>query len=311
MLDQLWLQLVASFVVTFVVSKVLLSVAKPSKVPIKPELLATQWGKQGTPVIGGVAFCLGTLATTLFNPALLEPTILLPVSALFLYGLLGLLDDWLKRKSFCGDGLPSLTKLALQACLAVLFLSVMQKASLLDTKLAIAGFSLELGVSYYLFALLYILYFVNAVNITDGLDALAGGSSIPLLLLLLLLSYQQGMACSPSLLGSLLAFLVFNIRPAQYFMGDCGSHALGSYIAVSAVLLNAELILFFASGLFLVELGSSLIQIISIRKFGRKVFPIAPLHHAYELKGVQEGYIVLSFTLVSWMFGAGSLLLSR
>jgi phospho-N-acetylmuramoyl-pentapeptide-transferase len=109
----------------------------------------------------------------------------------------------------------------------------------------------------------------------------------------------------------LLAFLFFNLPPARYFMGDCGSHALGAYIAMSALLMGSELVLFLASGLFLLELASSLIQIISIRRFGRKVFTIAPLHHAYELKGVKEGRIVVAFTLVSWLFAAVSLLISR
>ncbi|MGH0052183.1 MAG: hypothetical protein ACQ5SW_02175, partial [Sphaerochaetaceae bacterium] len=181
----------------------------------------------------------------------------------------------------------------------------------LDTHVDLLFLQLDFGFIYYLFALLYILYFVNAVNITDGLDALAAGSSLPILLLILLLSQKQGGMASSALVGSLLAFLFFNLPPARYFMGDCGSHALGAYIAMSALLLGSELVLFLASGLFLLELASSLIQIISIRRFGRKVFSIAPLHHAYELKGVKEGYIVLSFTLVSWVFVVVSLLVSR
>jgi phospho-N-acetylmuramoyl-pentapeptide-transferase len=134
---------------------------------------------------------------------------------------------------------------------------------------------------------------------------------MPLLALLLLLAHRSGISASPALSGSLLAFLVFNKKPAKYFMGDCGSHALGGYIAVSALLMGYEVVMFLAGGLFLVELATSLIQIISIRRFGRKVFTIAPLHHAYEQKGVAEGRIVSSFILVSWAFALLSLLISR
>lgn len=303
--------LLSSFIATFVLSKVLLSVAGQSGVAIKPELLSTQRQKWGTPVIGGIAFCLGTLAVSVLDPSLGDASVSYPLLALLLFGCIGLLDDRLKRTSDNGDGLASLLKLALQTQGALLLLILLGRNALLDTRLAIGPYSIELGLSYYVFSLLYILYFVNAVNITDGLDALAAGSSLPLLLLLLCLGAQGGSTTSPALLGSLLAFLFFNRKPARYFMGDCGSHALGAYIAISALLLGSEVVVFFASGLFLVELATSLIQIIAIRRFGRKVFSIAPLHHAYELKGVAEGRIVTIFTLVSWTFASVSLLISR
>ncbi len=309
--DRLLLLLVLSFVVTFVISKVLLSFVKRSDIAVKPELRAFQKQKAGTPVLGGLAFTLGTLLVSLFDPALAEPQLLFPLLALVLFAGIGFLDDHMKSKRSNGDGLPSLVKLLLQMQGAVLLLVLAKGQNLLDTRIDLLVFQLDLGIGYYLFALFYILYFVNAVNITDGLDALAAGSSLPMLLLLVMLSYKQGSLASSALLGSLLAFLFFNLPPARYFMGDCGSHALGAYIAISALLMGCELALFLASGLFLLELASSLIQIISIRRFGRKVFIIAPLHHAYELKGVKEGRIVIAFTLVSWLFAAVSLLISR
>ena len=303
--------LVSAFVATFVLSKVLLSVAGRSNVAIKPELLGTQAKKQGTPVIGGIAFCLGTLLVTLLDPALMQEGVVFPLLGLLLFALIGLLDDRMKIRSNNGDGLSSLLKLALQISGSLVLLMLLDLQGLLDTRLDIGSFTLELGTAYYAFACMYVLYFVNAVNITDGLDALAAGSSMPLLVLLLLLARRSGIIASPALIGSLLAFLVFNRKPAKYFMGDCGSHALGAYIAVSALVMGCEAVLFFASGLFLVELATSLIQIISIRRFGRKVFTIAPLHHAYELKGVAEGRIVSFFTLTSWAFALCSLLISR
>ncbi|MBJ2357786.1 phospho-N-acetylmuramoyl-pentapeptide-transferase [Sphaerochaeta sp. S2] len=309
--DRLLLLFVLSFVVTFVISKVLLSFVKQSDIAVKPELRAFQKQKAGTPVLGGLAFTLGTLLVSLFDPSLSNPQVLFPLLALVIFAGIGFLDDHMKSKHSNGDGLPSVVKLLLQMQGALLLLILAKGQNLLITHIDLVVFQLDLGIGYYLFALLYILYFVNAVNITDGLDALAAGSSLPMLLLLVMLSLKTGSMASSALLGSLLAFLFFNLPPARYFMGDCGSHALGAYIAMSALLMGSELVLFLASGLFLLELASSLIQIISIRRFGRKVFTIAPLHHAYELKGVKEGRIVVAFTLVSWLFAAVSLLISR
>lgn len=309
--DRLPIILFSSLLLTFVLSKVLLSLVGRSSVAIKPELRHVHASKAGTPVIGGIAFVLGTFVVTLFDPQLASPMVRYPLLGLVLFALVGFLDDHLKRTSCNGDGLPSLLKLALQVQAALLLLIILKQHALLKTTLDLGFAKLSLGSAYYLFALLYILYFVNAINITDGLDALAAGSSLPMLLLVIFFSIQRSVYSSSALLGAILAFLWFNRRPARYFMGDCGSHALGGYLAISALLLKAEVALFVASGLFLVELATSLIQIISIRKFGKKVFTIAPLHHAYELKGVKETHIVLSFILVSWLFGAASLLINR
>lgn len=309
--DRLLLLLGCSFAVTFVLSKVLLSVVQVSRIAIKPELAATQAAKQGTPVIGGLAFSMGTLGVSVFDPMLGESGVLFPLAGLLLFGLVGFLGDKLKDHNENGDGLSSVFKLVLQAQAASILLILMTSYGVIDTSVAFGPFTLHLGKLYYVFALLYILYFVNAVNITDGLDALAGGSSLPLLMLLVILSFRHGSSTSTALLGSLLAFLYFNLRPARYFMGDCGSHGLGAYIALSAILLKTEVVVFFAGGLFLVELATSLIQIIAIRKFGRKVFVIAPLHHAYEMKGVKETKIVMVFTLASWLFSSFALMVFR
>ncbi|MDD3904765.1 MAG: phospho-N-acetylmuramoyl-pentapeptide-transferase [Sphaerochaeta sp.] len=300
------------FSLTFVISKALLSLSHTINVAIKPELAEKQSKKQGTPSIGGIAFCLGTLISFCFSSSRALPSVYLPLLALLVFGLIGLLDDLAKPRHQNGDGISSLTKLLLQVSGAVLLLFVLYRSNSISTMLHVPflkGLTLQLGAWYYVFSLFYILYFVNAVNITDGLDALAAGSSLPLLLLLVFFSFTKGSTVSLALIGSLLAFLWYNRAPARYFMGDCGSHALGGYMAISALLLHTELVMLVASGLFLVEFATSLIQIISIRSTGNKVFSIAPLHHAYELKGVKESNIVKRFTLSSWMFTLVALLL--
>ena len=279
---------------------------------IKPELESTQSGKRGTPSIGGLAFSLGTALATLLCAHGFESTVIFPLLGLLLFASIGMVDDIAKARKGNGDGIQSLTKLILQAIVAVILLFLLRRSNSLTTSIFLPflkGKTLSLGWGYYLFALLYILYFVNAVNITDGLDALAAGSSLPLLLLIALFSFKANGSFSLALIASLLAFLLFNKKPARYFMGDCGSHALGGYMAVSALMFNAEVVLLVASGLFLMEFASSLIQIIAIRSTGKKVFSIAPLHHAYELKGIAERTIVGRFTLVSWIFALLGLLL--
>jgi len=306
------LEMGLSFCITFLISMLLLRYAPLIKVAIKPELEIVQSGKMGTPSVGGLAFCLGTVLTTLVFSNRLEPAVFFPLLSLVLFASIGLIDDIAKARKGNGDGIQSLTKLLLQATVSAVLLFLLHKSGNLSTNLILPlfkGRTLSLGWGYYLFALLYIMYFVNAVNITDGLDALAAGSSLPLLLLLALFSFKSNSPFSAALIASLVAFLLFNRKPARYFMGDCGSHALGGYIAVSALMLNASLLLLVASGLFLMEFATSLIQIIAIRSTGKKVFSIAPLHHAYELKGVAERTIVGRFTLVSWFFALLGLLL--
>ncbi|MFA6681508.1 MAG: hypothetical protein WCS35_05710, partial [Sphaerochaeta sp.] len=289
------LELGSAFTVTFLISMLLIRFAPIMQVAIKAELESVQSLKRGTPTIGGLAFVLGTTAVTLLFPSRFENSVLLPLLSLVLFAAIGLVDDLFKTRKSSGDGISSLAKLLLQALVAAVLLFLLQRSNSLTTTIMLPlfkGRTLSLGGTYYLLALLYILYFVNAVNITDGLDALAAGSSLPLLLLLAIFSFWSKRVFSPALIGSILAFLIFNKKPAKYFMGDCGSHALGGYIAVSALMLNAEVVLLVASGLFLMEFATSLIQIIAIRSTGRKVFTIAPLHHAFELKGVAERTIV-------------------
>ena len=308
----MFIEMALAFCITGIISMLIIRYAPLLKVAIKPELEMVQSAKRGTPSVGGVAFSLGTVLSTLLFPHRFDHTVIFPLLGLVLFAFIGLVDDISKTRKGDGDGITSVPKLILQALVAARLLLLLHKNGLLPTTLVLPllkGKVLNLGWFYYLFALLYIMYFVNAVNITDGLDTLAAGSSLPLLLLIAFFSFKSHVPFSGTLIASLLAFLLFNRKPAKYFMGDCGSHALGGYIAISALMLNAEVILLVASGLFLLEFATSLIQIIAIRSTGKKVFSIAPLHHAYEKKGVAERTIVGRFTLVSWFFALIGLLL--
>ncbi len=283
-----------SFLITFALSKVLLFLYQGSGATTKEYLPNLHLKKVGTPMIGGIAFITGSAFATLFEKDFFSPTILYPVLALLAFGAIGFVDDLLKERRKRGDGFSSLGKLALQLLVSTVFVLAMP----LDTTLTFRSLSINLGSWYYPFAIIYIASFVNAVNITDGLDTLASLAAIPALLLLLATTHHF----SGSLLGALIAFVWFNFPPAKTFMGDSGSHALGGFIAISALLANGEILILFASGLFFLELFSSLLQIISIRGFGRKIFIIAPLHHAFEAAGFSEMKIVRTFVSISWAF---------
>jgi phospho-N-acetylmuramoyl-pentapeptide-transferase len=292
------------FVVTFVFSRLLLGRKQRILVAIKPELAKTQADKSGTPTIGGLAFLAGTLvsvvvfARTGWDRSLAALSITLAV-----FASIGFVDDMAKVHDPAGDGISSRTKLLLQAVGAAVVLSFLHAFGLLSTEVTIPFLSktYDWGPAYFACAFLYILYFCNAVNIADGLDGLAAGGSLPLLFLLLAVSAVSGLSLFLSaFVGSVLAFLWFNLHPARYFMGDCGSQPLGAVIAVSALVAKAEWFVLIASGMFLVEFSSSLIQIVAIRGTGKKVFPIAPLHHVFEQNGMAERTIVSRYDIVSW-----------
>jgi phospho-N-acetylmuramoyl-pentapeptide-transferase len=166
--------------------------------------------------------------------------------------------------------------------------------------------------------LFYMVLFVNAVNITDGLDGLATGVAFSPLLLLAMLAALFGtglhldyiqlpihegglhlLVVIASFLGGLLAFLWYNGPKAQVFMGDAGSHAIGALLAVGALLMKVELTVMVAGAIFIIECASSFMQIIAIRVFRRKLFAMAPLHHHFEKKGVSESRIVTRFQIAS------------
>jgi len=305
------------FFATFVASRFLISKKQVMHVAIKPELEKTQAGKTGTPTVGGLAFCFGTVVSV----ACLQwkggdsNSIVLMVT-LFLFALIGFIDDIAKTRNPLGDGLSSRMKVVLQMACSVLVLLCMSFFGLLSGEvfLPVLGITTDWGLLYPVCACIYIMYFSNAVNISDGLDGLAAGSSLPLLVLVLSIVFLGSLSSGISLflaafIGSLLAFLWYNVKPAKYFMGDCGSQAIGSVIAVSALLSKVELFVLVSSGIFLVEFATSFIQIVSIRGRGKKVFSIAPLHHVFELKGMAEKTIVGRYCIVSWLCSVMAFLL--
>ena len=276
--------------------------------------------KNGTPTIGGLIFILPTIATLIllrikgsidFSSNLLIVTVVFAA-----YALLGFLDDYVKIKHKNNKGLTILFKLLVQMLIALAFFFIYMKNGGEPT-LEISSLHLDINLkwAYGLFILFLLVGTSNAVNITDGLDGLAGGLSLIAFLAYGLLAwnatwlsgYQEiGIFCFV-LVGSLLGFVFFNSHPAKVFMGDTGSLALGGALAAIAILTRHELSLALVGGVFVIETLSSLIQLVAIIHFHKKVFKMAPLHHHFEQLGWEESDIVKVFYVVGLLFAMAAI----
>ena len=250
--------------------------------------------KAATPSMGGVVFlCLGLLAVIIdfsFESLIFWS---LPI----LSGLIGFIDDWMKFRSHTSEGFRSLAKLKCQLILcAVWVLAIFFMGNL---ALWPGVWDMN-GVLAIPLAFLMAAGTINAVNITDGLDGLAGGSFIISLGLFLILIPVEGLNAKilTELFFMTAGFLFFNIRPAKTFMGDTGSHFLGGALAALCVMNGRTLAIIPAGFIFIIEMLSSAIQIFTIRKLNKKVFLMAPLHHHYQLEGLDETAVTIRFWLV-------------
>ena len=267
--------------------------------------------KEGTPTFGGFIFIIPTLLAMLFlyfyGSVKITSNLIIVIFVFLAYAALGFADDYMKIKFKNNKGLTIMFKMLMQTLIALVFFYIFIRNGGDPTiEISILNLHLNLGWTYGLFILFLLVGTSNAVNITDGLDGLAGGlSAIAFLAYGLiawsttwLLGYSEIAIFSFVLIGSLLGFLLFNAHPAKIFMGDTGSLALGGALAAIAILTRHELSLAVIGGVFVVETLSSFIQIIAIKYFHKKVFLMAPLHHHFEKLGWEETDIVKLFWVV-------------
>ena len=262
--------------------------------------------------MGGLIFIIHTsvaLILLYFNDSIeISHNLIILVFVFLAYALLGFIDDYLKIKYHNNKGLSILAKLLIQMIIALVFFYIfMSNGGQSDLVISSLGITIPLGWTFGLFILFLLVGTSNAVNITDGLDGLAGGLSAIAFFAFGLISwnagwmegYQEIAIFCFILAGALMGFLVFNAHPAKVFMGDLGSLSLGAALATIAIITRHELSLAVIGGVFVVETLSSLIQIIAITKFHKKVFKRAPLHHHFEVLGMNEQDIVRYF----WVAG--------
>lgn len=273
-------------------------------------------GKAGTPTIGGLIFIIPTLLTMflLYLRGSLEIThsLLIIIFVFISYALLGFVDDILKVVYKNNDGLSIVQKLLVQVLIALVFFYIyMQGGGDANVTISSLNISVDLKWLYGLFILFLLVGSSNAVNLTDGLDGLAGGLSLIAFLSFGIITwgttwvegYQEIAIFCFILVGSILGFLVFNTHPAKVFMGDTGSLCLGATLAAIAILTKHELSLAVIGGVFVIEALSSIIQLTAIIKFKKKVFLMAPLHHHFEKLGYKENDIVKCFLIVGFLLG--------
>ncbi len=274
--------------------------------------------KEGTPTLGGLIFIIPTIIALIMlyikGSISISHNLVILVFVFLSYGALGFLDDYLKLKRHDqlsgNEGLKSWQKFILQVIIAVVFFFIYRSyGGTGDLTLSLFGWNFPMGWAYGLFILLVLVATTNAVNITDGLDGLAGGLSVFAFAAFGLIAwnttwlegYQELAIFCFLLIGALGGFLLFNSHPAKVFMGDTGSLALGGALATVAVLTRHEFSLILIGGVFVIETLTSLIKIIAIRKFHKKVFLKAPLHHHFEELGWVETDIVKLFWSVGFM----------
>lgn len=267
--------------------------------------------KEGTPTMGGVIFIIPVLLTLfllyLRGSIELNHNLIILLFVFLAYAFLGFIDDWLKVKYHNNQGLRISTKFLIQMVIALIFFYIfMKNGGEPVLKISSLNLILPMGWTFGLFILFLLVGTSNAVNITDGLDGLCGGLSMIAFVAFGIITwnttwmegYQEVAIFCFVLVGALLGFLLFNSNPAKVFMGDLGSLSLGAAMATVAIITRHELSLALIGGVFVVETLSSMIQIIAIRKFHRKVFKMAPLHHHFEQLGYSETDIVKAFYVV-------------
>ena len=299
---------------------------------IRDEGPAAHQPKAGTPTMGGLLILTAALTPTLLWADLTNAYVWVAVLSTAAFGAIGFVDDYLKLTRQSHHGLRPRYKLTAQIGVATLVgLAVLALAdqNLYNTRLIFPlfkGLIPDLGWVYVPFTVLVLVGASNAVNLTDGLDGLAIGTFTIAAAAFTALAYVTGhrvlaeylllVRFSPaaeltifcgSLVGASLGFLWYNSYPADVFMGDVGSLALGGALGTVAILIKQELLLPLVGGIFVIEALSVIIQVVSFRLTGRRVFKMAPLHHHFELSGWSEPKIISRFLIVSVIFALFSL----
>ncbi len=271
--------------------------------------------KAGTPQMGGIIILLAlTLAYVKFADRGYAFWALLVASLGF--GLIGFLDDYIKIVLKRSLGLTARQKLLGQLLFSVLFCGILyyhDHPTTLGWPWASGGW--EMGIAYY--ALVIVMFFAasNSVNFTDGLDGLLSGTSAlafgAFTVVAVEAAQPQSAIFSAAMVGAVLGFLVFNKHPAKVFMGDTGSLGIGGGIAAVAILTKSELLLVVIGGVFVFEMLSVIIQVVSFKTRGKRVFKMSPIHHHFELVGWSEWRVVTTFWLAGLLCAAAGLILYK
>ena len=322
-----------AFVISLVVGPWLIRTLREFQIgQIVRDDLTGHRSKAGTPTMGGLLILTAATVPTLAWGDLTNPYVWIATLSMIAFGLVGFLDDYLKIVHRTHNGLRPRYKLIGQGVVALavgLALLWMSGRELYDTELILPFFKQltpDLGWLYVPFAMLVMVFFSNAVNLTDGLDGLAISLFIVAAAAMTALAYVTGHATfaeylllthvAPAaeltvfcgaLVGAGLGFLWYNSHPAELFMGDVGSLALGGALGTVAILIKQELLLPIVGAVFVIEAASVVIQVGSFKLTGQRVFRMAPLHHHCELIGWSEPKVISRFLIAAVVFACFSL----
>jgi phospho-N-acetylmuramoyl-pentapeptide-transferase len=320
------LSVITSFVIVFLIGEPLIKIFKRRQIsgPIRQDgPIDHIIKKSGTPTMGGLIIILGIFLGTFLWSDLKNIYVLTVIFISLSLGLLGFIDDLLKIKLKNSRGLNSKLKLTGQLIIALIAIFILTQYS--DHQYLnnlyfpfFKNIVLPMGIFFMPFTILVIIGSSNAVNLTDGLDGLA---TVPVMLVALsftLISYIVGNAIFSEYLkipyianvgelsifcgaifGSCLGFLWYNAPPAKIFMGDTGSLSLGGSLAAVAIIVKHEIVLAIIGGLFVLETLSVIIQVVSFKLTGKRIFRMAPIHHHFEKKGWPESTVVIRFWIIA------------
>lgn len=305
-----------AFVIALVVGPLVIPILRSFKFgqSIRQDGPERHYAKAGTPTMGGIIILIAfVVPVVIYSGKNIE--IWLALFVTLGHGLIGFADDFIKVALKRSLGLKAKQKLLGQIIMAVAlsYIATTYMGRGTDVWIPILDINLDLGPLYYLLIFFVLVGTTNAVNLTDGLDGLAAGTTTVAALAYTVIAMSFGkphlaIFCV-SLAGASLGFLKYNAHPAKVFMGDTGSLALGGALAAVAVMTKTEILLAIVGGVFVFEALSVIIQVISFKTTGKRVFRMSPIHHHFELSGWSEVKVVTVFWLTGVIFSAIALLI--
>ena len=319
-----FLKLIISFGIGFI----LVVLAMPKVIPFlhkmkfgqveREEGLESHKSKNGTPTMGGIVFVIAAILGAFivnFNN-LLDPELILATIVLVGYSAIGFVDDALIIVKHSNKGLPPLAKLLAQIALAIIcYFFAMNFIPDFTSVITIPLLDINIDMGYLYPALILVMFAgeSNGVNLSDGLDGLATGLSMvaiaPFIIFSIMTKDYTLASYATAMVGALLGFMMFNYHPAKIFMGDVGSLGLGGFLAILAILTKQELLLILVGGVFLMETLSVIIQVVSFKTRGKRVFKMAPIHHHFEMLGWSEQQVTISFWFIGFICGILSIVI--
>ena len=315
-------------IIAFGIGFILVVLAMPKVIPFlhkmkfgqveREEGLESHKSKNGTPTMGGIVFVIAAILGAFivnFNN-LLDPELILATIVLVGYSAIGFVDDALIIVKHSNKGLPPLAKLLAQIALAIIcYFFAMNFIPDFTSVITIPLLDINIDMGYLYPALILVMFAgeSNGVNLSDGLDGLATGLSMvaiaPFIIFSIMTKDYTLASYATAMVGALLGFMMFNYHPAKIFMGDVGSLGLGGFLAILAILTKQELLLILVGGVFLMETLSVIIQVVSFKTRGKRVFKMAPIHHHFEMLGWSEQQVTISFWFIGFICGILSIVI--